>query len=188
MNLQWCFFEETSSYTGDIYEESPPSESAPVTTIVMTLRGPSSSKVLASASKLLRLLAPYILAVVSNHTHPIVATTTPSILHPSFAPLLALAPAQALLVDDPLKELFNTTSMDFLHLSNLCVSMFFSGRHFIELWTSHVTQLLGQHRASSSLLGLLGHFGWVVSWVKHSLVGRYNCYSTNWNCTTKKLN
>lgn len=69
-------FEGAGSSTGNVSEESPLSEFAPITTIIVILGGPPS-KISKSARLLLQLLALHIMVVLSVETSPTIVMPPP---------------------------------------------------------------------------------------------------------------
>lgn len=124
-------FETTGSTTRNIFEESPLSESAPITIIIVIPGGPTP-RIPTLASSLLQLLAPHVSAVVSNQTPPTIATHLPVVPHSASASSLLPAPVQALPNDDPLRKKFQH-SVCTSYTYCIDVSMFFEGHHSIEL-------------------------------------------------------
>lgn len=129
--LLMFFFLKCGVYHWEHFRESPPSGSAPITTIIVTLGGPPP-KILALASSLLQLW-PTFSAVINGQTPPTIATPLLMVAHSASTSSLVPAPAQALLDDHLLEEFFQHSVMNFLCLLRQCVSMFLEGHHSIEL-------------------------------------------------------
>lgn len=97
-------FEVAGSTTSNILEESPVSEYALITTIIITPGEPP--RIPTSISLLLQPLAPHISAVVSGQTPRAVATPLPVVPQLASTPSLVPVPIQVLPDDDPLEEIF----------------------------------------------------------------------------------
>lgn len=114
------FFLKRGVYHWEHFRESPPSGSAPITTIIVTLGGPPP-KILALASSLLQLW-PTFSAVISGQTPPTIATPLLMVAHSASTSSLVPAPAQALLDDHPLEQFFSAQCDELLMLiASMCI-------------------------------------------------------------------
>lgn len=107
-------FKGAESGIGNILEESPPSEFALITTIIVTPGG-SPLRIPTSTSLLLQLLPRHISVVVSSQT-PNVATPLPMVSHSAPTSSLVSASTQVVHDNDPLEEFFLHSVTNFLRL------------------------------------------------------------------------